>query len=96
MSTKEAYKQKIDAEVELAQAKLSELRAKAKISAADTRIKYAQQIDDLEQGVEATKAKLKELGEASGDAWEHLKEEVERAWGALRDGVRDVGAKLKK
>jgi len=96
MSTKEAYKQKIDAEVELAQAKLSELRAKAKISAADTRIKYAQQIDDLEQGVEATKAKLKELGEANEDAWENLKEEVESAWGALRDGVRDVGAKLKK
>ena len=96
MSAREAYKQKIEAEVELAQAKLSELRAKAKISVADARIKYARQIDDLEQGVEATKAKLKELGEAKEDAWEHLKEEVESAWGALRDGVRDVGAKLKK
>ena len=96
MSTKEAYKQKIDAEVELAQAKLSELRAKAKISAADVRIKYGRQIDDLEQGVEATKAKLKELGEANEEAWEHLKEEVESAWEALRDGVREVGAKLKK
>ena len=96
MSTKEAYKQKIDAEVELAQAKLSELRAKAKISAADARIKYGRQIDDLELRVEATKAKLKELGEANEDAWEHLKEEVESAWEVLRDGVRDVGAKLKK
>lgn len=96
MSTREAYKQKIDAEVELAQAKLSELRAKAKISVADARIKYTQQIDDLEQEVATTKAKLKELGEANEDAWEHLKEEVESAWGALRDGVRDVGAKLKK
>lgn len=96
MSTKEAYRQKIDAEVELAQAKLSEFRAKAKISVVDARIKYAQQIDDLEQGVAATKAKLKELSEANDDAWEHLKEEVERAWGVLRDGVRDVGAKLKK
>lgn len=96
MSTKEAYKQKIDAEVELAQAKLFELRAKAKISVADARLKYARQIDDLEQGVAATKAKLKELGEANEDAWENLKEEVESAWGALRDGVRDVGAKLKK
>jgi hypothetical protein len=38
MSTKEAYKQKLEAEVELAQAKLAELKAEAKISAADTRI----------------------------------------------------------
>lgn len=30
MSTKEAYKQKVEAEVELAQAKLAELRAVAK------------------------------------------------------------------
>ncbi len=43
MSTKEAYKQKIDAELELAQAKLAELKAQAKISTADARIKYAKQ-----------------------------------------------------
>lgn len=96
MSTKDAYKQKIEAEVELAQAKLAELRAKAKSSVADARIKYATQLDDLEQGVEATKAKLKELGEANEDAWEHLKAEMESAWGALRDGVRDIAAKLNK
>jgi hypothetical protein len=39
MSTKEAYKQKIEAEVELAQAKLAELKAQANNSAADARIK---------------------------------------------------------
>ena len=32
MSTKEAYKQKIEAELELAQAKLVEFKAQAKIS----------------------------------------------------------------
>lgn len=80
MSTKDAYKQKIEAEVELAQAKLAELRAEAKSSAADTRIKYEKQIEDLEHKVDTAKAKLKELGEASEDAWEHLKE-VQRVFG---------------
>ncbi len=47
MSTKEAYKQKIEAEVELAQAKLAELKAQAKSSAADASIKYAKQIEEL-------------------------------------------------
>ncbi|MBU4119332.1 MAG: hypothetical protein KJ555_11280 [Proteobacteria bacterium] len=96
MSTKEAYKQKIEAEVELAQAKLAGLRAKAKISAADARIKYAKQIDDLELGAEAMKAKLKKLGEVNEDAWDHLKAEVEIAWGVLRDGVQDITGKLNK
>ncbi|MCX5876746.1 MAG: hypothetical protein NT087_10735 [Deltaproteobacteria bacterium] len=96
MGSKEAYKQKIEAEVELAQAKLAELRAKAKSSVADVRIKYAKQIDDLELGVGTTKVKLKELGEAKDDVWENLKAEVESAWGALRDGVRDIAAKLNK
>ena len=54
MSTKKAYQQKIEAEVELAQAKLAELRAEAKSSAADVRIKYDNQIRELEQKIDAT------------------------------------------
>ncbi len=95
MSTKEAYKQKIEAELELAQAKLAEFKAKAKSSAADTRIKYSKQVDELEQKVDATKVKLKELGEASDDAWEQLKVGVESAWDALSTAIRNAAAKFK-
>ena len=95
MSTKEAYRQKIEAEVELAQAKLAELKAQAKSTTADVRIKYAKQVDELERKADATKAKLKELGEASEDAWEHLKGGVDSAWGALSAAVRDTAAKIK-
>jgi len=35
-------------------------------------------IDELEQKVDATKDKLKEMGEASDDAWEQLKVDVEK------------------
>jgi mevalonate kinase len=95
MSTKEAYKQKIEAELELAQAKLAEFKAQAKSSAADTRIKYSKQVDELEQKVDATKVKLKELGEASEDAWEQFKDGVESAWGALSAAIRNAAAKFK-
>ncbi len=96
MSTKEAYKQKIEAELELAQAKLAEFKAQAKSSAADARIKHAKQVEELEQKVDATKAKLKELGEASDDAWEQLKVGVESAWGALSAAIRNAAAKFKE
>ncbi len=94
MSTKEAYKQKIEAELELAQAKLAELKAQAKISTADVRIAYAKQIDALEQGIDTTKARLKELGEAGEEAWQQLKEGVESAWGTTA-AVQDAAAKFK-
>lgn len=95
MSTKEAYQQKIEAEVELAQAKLAELKAQAKISKAEARIKYAEHIDELEQKVVAIKVKLKELGDAGEDAWEHLKGGLETAWGALSTAIRNATARFK-
>jgi len=96
MSTKEAYKQKVEAELELAQAKLAEFKAQAKSSAADARIKHAKQVDELEQKVDTTRAKLKELGEASDDAWEQLKVGVEAAWGALSAAIRNAAANFKE
>jgi gas vesicle protein len=95
MSTKEAYKQKIEAELELAQAKLAEFKAQAKISTADARIKHAKLVDEIEQRVGATKTKLKELGEASEDAWEQLKDGVESAWGSLSTAIRNAAARFK-
>ena len=84
MSRKDDYKKKIEAELEMVQAKLAEWKAGAKNSAADARVKYAKQVDELEQKLEVTKAKLKELGEAGEDAWEQFKGGVENAWDSLR------------
>lgn len=79
MSKKDEYKKKIEADVELVQAKLAEWKANVKNTAEDARIKYAKQLDELEQKMETTKAKLKELGEGGEDAWERLKGGVEGA-----------------
>jgi len=40
-------------------------------------------------------SKLKQLGEASDDAWEQLKVGVESAWGALSAAIRNAAAKFK-
>jgi hypothetical protein len=95
MDTKEAFKQKIEADVELAQAKLAELKAQVKSSAADAHIKYAMHVEELEQKLEATKAKLKELGEASEEGWERMKGGVESAWSTLTTAIRESVAKFK-
>ena len=92
---KDAYKQKIEAELELAQAKLSELKAKAKSKVADTRIEYDKHVAELERHVSSTRAKLSELTEAGDDAWEHLKDGVETAWGSLSTAMKNAVSKLK-
>lgn len=95
MSTKKAYKQKIEGELELALAKLTELKARAKISSADFRIRYNKRFEELDLQVAATKDKLKELEEAGEDAWENLKGDVEKAWGSLSAAVLETAAKFK-
>ncbi|ACF11137.1 conserved hypothetical protein [Chlorobaculum parvum NCIB 8327] len=95
MNTKDAYKQKAEAELEIAHARVAEFKAKAKNFTADTRIKYAKHLDELEHGVETAKARLKELGEAGEDGWEKLKDGVEKAMNGLRKAIHDVAEKFK-
>lgn len=85
----------MEAELELAQAKLAEWKAEAKSSTADVRIKYDRQIDSLERDIDATNIKLRELGESSEDAWEELKDGVESAWDRVAAAFKDATAKLK-
>jgi hypothetical protein len=51
-------------------------------------------MDELEQKVGATKAKLKEMGEASDDAYKQLKVGAESAWGALTAAIQNAAANL--
>ncbi|MCJ7765752.1 MAG: hypothetical protein MUP09_07410, partial [Thiovulaceae bacterium] len=95
MNKREAYKQKLEARLELEQSKLAELKAKAKSSAADVRFKYTKQVDELDQAAEAMKRKLKELDEASEEAWEGLKDGAESAWKTLSAAVKDASDKFK-
>ncbi len=92
---KAAYKQKIEAELELAQAKVAELKARAKLKVADTRIDYDQQIREIEKRADLVRAKLKELGHASEEAWGSLREGVETSWAAMSSAVKDAISKFK-
>jgi uncharacterized protein YgiM (DUF1202 family) len=96
MSTKKAYQEKIEAEVELALAKLAELKARARTSAADAHIKYGKQIDTLEQEVVTIRSKVKEMDAAGEDSWEQLKYGVEHGWSALSTAVQDTVTKYKQ
>lgn len=73
MSTKESYRQKIEAELKRVQTKLAEFEAPRKSLPTDVRIKYAKQVDSLKQKIDTTTARLKERGEANKDFWDLLR-----------------------
>lgn len=90
MSTKDAYKQKIEAQLELVQANLEVLKAKAKNATADIRISYSKEIESLENNYVKVQSKLDELGQVSEDAWEHLKDDIENSWDSLRAYAKKI------
>lgn len=95
MNTKDAYKQKIEAELELVKAQLEVLKAKAKGLLADAHLGYAKEINEMEDSYANVKSKLTELGEASESTWGNLKIETENAWNSLSTNVKNAIAKIK-
>lgn len=84
MDTKDAYKQKIEAELELVKANLDALKAKAKSASADMQITQSKEIDSIEKNYAQVQAKLSELGEVGEGAWEHLKADIQKSWDSLQ------------
>jgi hypothetical protein len=95
MSVRDDYKKKAEAEVDLAQARIAEFKAKVKSANADTHVAYGKQVDHLEKAVDDAKKMLNELGEAGEDVWEKLKDGVESALRSLSSSIKDIADKIK-
>ena len=95
MSLQEIYKKKAETDLELAQARLAEFKVKVKSAKTDEHDQDARQVEALEHGVDDAKAKLKALGNADEDAWEHMKDGVESALHSLGDSIRKITNKFK-
>ena len=94
MSLHEAYRQKIDAQIEELTARLALARAQAKKLAAEGRIAASEELIDADRKLSVLKEKLAALGHASGGAWDEMKIGVERAWNELRDSSKRAADKF--
>jgi uncharacterized protein YbjQ (UPF0145 family) len=91
MGLKEAYQEKLEAQIKEWTAKLTEMKAKADQAGADAKIKMYQQIDQLGARKEAAQEKLNEIKAASAESWEALKagsekalEEMKKTWESMK------------
>lgn len=88
MSERKAYQEKLQAQLDSWEADISKLRAKADKAGADARIKYYEQLDELESQRSKLKKELEDLKRAGDDAWRDLKAGAEKTRNAVSDAIR--------
>lgn len=95
MEIQDAYKQKMAAQLKEWSAQIDLLEAKAENAGADMKVKRAKQLHELRAKQRAASEKMKELGKASGAAWEQVKTTADKIWDDLKTGVADAQSKFK-
>ncbi len=95
MEIQDAYKQKMAAQLKEWSAQIDLFEAKIENAGADMKIKHADELRELHAKQYAASEKMKELGKASGEAWEQVKETADKIWDDLKIGVASAHSKFK-
>tara|TARA_R110002124_G_scaffold196629_1_gene363702 strand:+ start:277 stop:564 length:288 start_codon:yes stop_codon:yes gene_type:complete len=90
MSSKEAYRRKVEAQMDEWQAEIDKLVAQSKGKEADSEIQYNKWIRELKSKKAAAQSRLDNVNKASTDAWEDLKDGVQKATNDLSDAIKSA------
>lgn len=85
MGNKSLYQKRKQAQLDELHADIDKLKAKAAKANADSQLEMNKQLKTLESKMKEGKSKLKELADASDEAWETFKEGVEVSWDSLKN-----------
>ncbi len=94
MNKKEAYEEKLSAQLKEWDAKVDVLKAKAAKGSASVKADYYEAMEDLQKKRGKAKDKLQELRGAGDDAWEDLKDGIEDAWSSLGDAIKNAKSRF--
>lgn len=95
MKTKDEYINRLTAELHEWSAEIDVLSAKIEAAAAEAKLQYLEEINELRAKQQMARDKLVELQAHSGDAWEAIKESADNIWDELRTGIANVASKFK-
>jgi len=86
-SAKQGFQQKLEAQLKEWDAKLEELKAKARHAKAEIRAEFEVQLEALAGERAVAEEKLQELRRHGEWAWEDLKDSAEKTWSELREAI---------
>jgi hypothetical protein len=83
----QAYQQKMEAQLKQWKAKIDIAEARAEQVSADAKIKYAEQLETIDEKYEQAQEKLAALQDASEDAYKEIRQGLDRAIQELSDSM---------
>ncbi len=95
MKTKDEYIESFASELKDWGAQIDVLTAKTEKSAGMVKLKYVQELNALRAKQHTAGEKMKELEEASADAWDAAKATADKVWDDLRSGLAKTVSKFK-
>jgi outer membrane murein-binding lipoprotein Lpp len=95
MDLHKEYKEKMSAQLKEWSAQVNLLEAKIDSFTADMKIMRAEDIQALRAKQHVASDKMKELGKATGEAWEQVRVTADRMWDDLKSGLADTQSKFK-
>lgn len=91
MSEREAYVEKVKAQIDQWNAEIAKFQAKAREATADAKIEYEEEIAGLKGRRDALLERLDELEKAGEGAWSDVRDATEKAF----DGLKEAFAKAR-
>jgi hypothetical protein len=95
MDKKEEYREMLEAQLKEWKAMIDRLEARTSLVSLETKADLLKAIEELRQKKMAVKEKLNELQKAGGEAWDTLKEGVERAAAELKQAHDKIVSRFK-
>lgn len=95
MEPQNTYQQKMAAQLKEWGNQIDLLETRMDSFAAEMKIMRIEEIQALRTKQHAAADKMKELGKATGDAWQQVKITADRMWDDLKTGVSDAQSKFK-
>lgn len=88
MRTRDEWVEKAKAKLDEWNTELDRLEAKAQSAKADREAQYRRLIDKLQGYRDEARTRLDEIQRSGDDAWDDLRDGLQRSWSALAEGFR--------
>ena len=95
MATKDAYKKKLEAQLNEWDAKLDVLTAQSQKASADLRIHYENELEKLKAQRAAARNLLADLNARGEHAWEDMKDGAEKVWAEMGKAMENIASRFK-
>lgn len=89
MGLREAYLDRVEAQIKEWDADFEKMKAKAQIASAEARIEYYNKVEGLKARSDQFKTEFARVKESSGEAWEELKGGLDKAYNELSSTFSD-------